>query len=305
MLALLDTVIGFLVILLLVSFLIKSLTSVVKNHVQYYSQNLRVELKRLLQPLAGVSLQQLERSFPGIDWRNVGEEIFDAATLGRILKRINPHLKLTDLKARLAVHKSALRFSWDKRMKSLSLVCGTALCLLLNINAFTIWKTLYEDTDVRAKFTSDEYVGEVLKQADKIAAEQEEAVAAEPQGDAPTATPVTEEPEEAPPPVTEELEPSSPADGDESTAVADTNQAKRQELADHRQEWQAELERFRQEVDFGIGEIWTMKDAGWGNVLYAIIGSLLTGVLASVGAPYLHDLLRALASFRKKPADVT
>lgn len=32
---------------------------------------------------------------------------------------------------------------------------------------------------------------------------------------------------------------------------------------------------------------------------YEFFGSLLTGILASIGAPYWHDLLRAVAQFRK------
>ncbi len=252
MLTLIDTVIGFTVIMLLLSFLIKSLTSVVKNHVQYYRQNLVSELDRLLKPYLAEGLRTLQEQLPNIDWRNIGEELFDEENLRPILEKFDSSLqgKLTDLKARLTVHKAALEFGFDRRMKNLSLACGTALCLILNINALSIWTHLYNDGEVRAKFASEKYVNQVLEQAGQ------------------------------------EVDETLPED--EKAA-----------LEQQRQEWEEELRSFRQEVDFGVGAVWTKRDPSLAFVLYQLVGSLLTGFLASVGAPYLHDFLRAVASFRR------
>ncbi len=268
MLALIDTVIGFTVIILLLSFLVKSLTSVVKNHVQYYSQNLQRELVLVLRPLVGVTLDRLESALGGIDWRNVGEELLDEENLKPVLEKIDSGLDLADLKARLAVHKAALKFAFDRRMKNLSLACGAALCLLLNINAFTIWTTVYQDGDVRAKFTSEAYVTQVLERA-------------------------AEDSEEDPP---EDQVTDPTAEGAIGPEEAANGKA---ELEKSREEWKKELETFRAEVDFGVGAIWTATNPAPKTVFYELIGSLLTGFLASIGAPYLHDMLIALSSFRK------
>ncbi len=281
MLTLIDTVIGFAVVMLLLSFLIKSLTSVVKNHVQYYSQNFRRELERVLLPLPGMTLKKLESALGGIDWRNVGGELLDPNNLKPILQKINSRLDLSDLAARLAVHKSALDFAFEKRMKNLTLACGTALCLLLNVNAFTIWQTLYENGELRTKFSSDEYVAKVLEQAEGQEENGEEME--------PPATPAAAA-GSLDPPATPEPPAANPSPSAETDHAA---------LGRDRAAWAAELDRFRSEVDFGVGAIWTQPKPTLLEFLYQFIGSLLTGLLASIGAPYLHDLLRTVTSFRK------
>lgn len=62
---------------------------------------------------------------------------------------------------------------------------------------------------------------------------------------------------------------------------------------------------FLSDVSLGVGRVWreTPSDlAPWG-FFYEFLGSLLTGILVSIGAPYWHDLLRALANLRN-PAKV-
>jgi len=68
-----------------------------------------------------------------------------------------------------------------------------------------------------------------------------------------------------------------------------------------------QLKQFQADVSFGIGRIWRdpPKEKDWLGFLYEFMGSLLTGIFISIGAPYWHDLLRALAGIRqrkKKPA---
>ena len=49
-------------------------------------------------------------------------------------------------------------------------------------------------------------------------------------------------------------------------------------------------------MTFGVGRIWTGAVKGLSGLLYEFLGSLLTGILVSIGAPYWHDLLRALTA---------
>ncbi len=63
-----------------------------------------------------------------------------------------------------------------------------------------------------------------------------------------------------------------------------------------------ELRHFQGEVSFGIGKIWTetpKKGHEVGFLFSEFFGSLLTGILVSIGAPYWHDLLRALTNLRR------
>jgi hypothetical protein len=48
MFPLIETMIGFSAIMLLLSLLVKALASVIKNHVDYYSQNFEAEVERLI-----------------------------------------------------------------------------------------------------------------------------------------------------------------------------------------------------------------------------------------------------------------
>jgi hypothetical protein len=66
-----------------------------------------------------------------------------------------------------------------------------------------------------------------------------------------------------------------------------------------------QLDQFQTDVSFGVGRIWREPPKGtkakedWLNFLYEFFGSLLTGIFASIGAPYWHDLLRALTAIRQ------
>lgn len=53
------------------------------------------------------------------------------------------------IQARLEVHWANVCYAFETRTKNISLAVGIALCLVLNINALTIWKTLYNDRTIR------------------------------------------------------------------------------------------------------------------------------------------------------------
>lgn len=283
MFTLLETIIAFTVIMMLLSFLVKSLTDVVKNHFDYYSGHLESEVHKLVVRLLGAKGEDLEamelraggktfRPFAGIDWKQVGEEFLTAENLKALLGELLTAEQLATMKGQVAIHKGKLDYLFARRMKNLSLVCGLALCLLVNINAFTIWQTLYEDGQTRAKFAEPDYVAAVLERADD-----------------------TEDADGA----------GAPADGAGAPADDDNDPAGDQAaaLAAEREMFRQELESFTTDVDFGVGRVYdTTVPLGPQGLLAELLGSLLTGVLVSIGAPYWHDLLRTLNRVRPSKA---
>ncbi len=284
MLSLIETLIGFSVVMLLLSLLVKSLTSVVKNHVDYYSENLRAEVDRFLSGTIGRSTQDID-GMRKIQWKRVTEEFLTKENMVWWLKQAR--IKAGKLKEvqdgiekRLEVHRKNLQFAFAKRTSYIALAMGLALCLFMNINAFTIWDTLYRDQGVRAKLASPESV--------KAAEDMKKQIEA-------------------------------------NLANQATIPVNREELEKQRDELNKQLAHFRGAVDFGMGRVWTdppdkaeredqgkkvtnaatspakaKESQGWPFrfLFYEFFGSLLTGVLVSIGAPYWHDLLKKLVSLR-------
>ena len=179
MFPLIETIIGFSAMMLALSFLVKSLTSMIKNHFDFYSRNLKHEVYSLLEKTIGISRKELQQKlrtepalrtkFPWLanDWKRLGEEYLTKENMAWVLRKLDPQ-KVTDevikdLEGRLAVHVANIRYMFEKRLKNVTLAVGLALCLGLNINALTIWDKLYHDQDVRAKFSSAEYLDSVTK----------------------------------------------------------------------------------------------------------------------------------------------
>ncbi len=280
MLSLIETIIGFSVIMLLLSYLVKSLTSVVKNHVDYYSANLEQELGRLVGEIAEKSWDDLKNEFQwlkDVQWRRLGEEFLSTENVKWLIKRLGCEAELKSLGeglgARLEVHKANVRYAFEKRTKNLALALGIALCLFLNINAFTIWDTLYNDQTVRAKFASPEYV----KSAEKLLEDYGSEI--------------------------EKLDQEIKKNTTPGSTDVEQDKKKRDTLKKQRNALSKQISHFRGEVGFGMGKIWSAQVKSWPSFLYEFFGSLLTGILVSIGAPYWHDLLRALGARRylKKP----
>ena len=71
-----------------------------------------------------------------------------------VLVKLGASAALTNLEGRLAVHVANLQYAFETRIKNLALAVGLALCLGLNINGMTIWKTLYSDQQLRTTFAT-------------------------------------------------------------------------------------------------------------------------------------------------------
>ncbi len=273
MFALIETIIGFAAIMLVLSFLVKSMTSVVKNHIDYYSKNLKGEVDRFVRGTIGKTLEECSKKRPWlsqIQWQRLGEEFLSRENMEWLLTELggDPNKLAKEkekLSARLEVHKANLQYAFEKRTKNISLLIGLAFCLFLNINAVTIWDTLYRDQDVRAKFSSPEFVEE----AQDLAAEYEEKIR-----DLEEAIPEAEEQNQ------EDLE------------------KQREALEKQREAVLGQISHFRGEVTFGVGRIWTDQTATWLDFFYEFFGALLTGFLVSIGAPYWHDLLGLMVRAR-------
>jgi hypothetical protein len=266
MFPLIETIIAFVVIMLVVSLLVKSLTSVVKNHCDYYSSNFKREVERLLRGTIKGGWDKWTKKAPWLEeiqWHRLREDFLTEKNMEWLLTQLGAESgALKNLEARLEVHKANIRFAFEKRTKNLSLALGLALCLFMNINGFTIWETLYGDQQARAKFSSPEYVESALERL----AEYDQRIMA-------------------------------------LNRVSGSDAEKKEELQERREVLEKEIHHFRGEVGFGIGKIWRGEVTKWPWFLFEFFGSLLTGILVSIGAPYWHDLLKALTALRglKKP----
>src|SRR5229473_5853692 len=169
MLSLIETLTGFAAIMLMLSLLVKTLTSVIKNQWDYYSDNLRHEVQRLAFEVTGKAWNTLLQNAPewakNISWERLGDEFLTPAYMSWFLKQLDQNARVFDLESRLKIHVANVKYTFEMRMKNLALAVGLALCLLGNINAFTIWKSLYTDQQLRATFSTS-----YADQATKLAA---------------------------------------------------------------------------------------------------------------------------------------
>jgi len=220
-----------------------------------------------------------------INWKKLGEEYLTKNNMEWVLNKLGGILKipvdLENLEGRLAVHLSNIRYAFEKRIKAITLVVGLGLCLVLNINAISIWKTLYTDQHLRSEFASS-YTEAALKLVEQ-GSEKSQAVQPDKKVQGET------------------------GEGGSKEAVIEQE---REELEERTQAILKQLENFRTDISFGVGRIWRgppepdppKKEKDWlGFLLYELLGSLLTGILVGIGAPYWHDLLRALAGIRRRP----
>ena len=266
MLSLIETLTGFAAIMLMLSLLVKTLTSVIKNQWDYYSDNLKHEVERLTLETTGKTWEALIRNpaapmwVKNIHWERLGDEFLTPAYMSWFLKQLDSNARVFDLESRLTIHVANVKYTFQMRMKNLALAVGLAVCLLCNINAFTIWRTLYTDQQLRATFS-----GPYADAATRLAEEQ-----------AKTSAP----------------------NGDQKDATIKS--------------FKDSLEGFLTDVKFGVGQIWMTRPTGDSKnanqrtqsqiFVYEFFGSLLTGILVSIGAPYWHDILQALSSLRPTKA---
>lgn len=279
MLSLIETITGFAAIMLMLSLLVKTLTSVIKNQWDYYSDNLRHEVHRLALETTGKGWDTLRKSasipewVKNIHWERLGDEVLTPAYMSWFLKQLDQNARVFDLESRLKIHVANVKYTFEMRMKNLALAVGLGLCLLANINAFTIWKSLYTDEQLRATFS-----GAYADKASALASDRAK---------------------------------------QEAQATDQGNLADKAQLDKQMQSFQTSMRAFLTDVSFGLGRIWRASPpSGNSNqpqpmpetqppfeiFIYEFSGSLLTGILVSIGAPYWHDLLQALAALRPDKA---
>jgi hypothetical protein len=297
MLTLIETLTAFTAIMLILSLLVKTLTSVIKNQWDYYSDNLEHEVKRLVLETTGRAWddilndprtpERVKNIVMDIHWERLGDEFMTPAHLSWFLKQLDQNARVSDIESRLKIHLANLKYAFEMRMKNLALAVGLGMCLLCDVNAVTIWKSLYTDQQLRATFATS--------YADRATSLSEKQAAAE--------------------------------NGAGATPTKDQADA---QLKDFRQNMQG----FLTDVSFGVGRIWREecfvvdkqarascqdskknakaavskateeknKQSVPGILVFEFLGSLLTGILVSIGAPYWHDILQALSSLRSTPA---
>jgi|GEM_PF-4465996 len=294
MLALLDTLIGFCLIMLILSLLVKTLASVVKNRVDFYTEHLQAGWTRLTMEAARKAPPHIRKRLKAaadipLGLLRVREELGEERVEELLHKLGLPPAYLESLAANFQLMREKVKIFFEKRMKNISLVLGLILCLGLNINGLTIFRTLYQDQDLRTRFSSPEYVEAMIKSFEK--------------------------------------------DTDPEAVEEDADLVRQKSILKEK------FELFNQEVTFGVGRVWTWIGKGestnkspekpgnsssnestdesknettessagektkdsikWYEVFYEFFGSLVTAILISIGAPYWHDLLRALASLRR------
>jgi len=268
MLSLIETLTGFAAIMLMLSLLVKTLTSVIKNQWDYYSDNLKHEVQRLALETTGKTWETLIQNpaapdwAKNIHWERLGDELLTSAYMSWFLKQLDQNARVFDLETRLKIHISNVKYAFQMRMKNLALAVGLGLCLLCNINALTIWKSLYTDQQLRATFA-----GPYADRATKLA---------------------------------------------ETQAAATPPQPGQQATDAQIKSFQSGMRGFLTDVSFGVGRIWRANSPGdnanqpqqapFPMFMYEFFGSLLTGILVSIGAPYWHDILQALAALRPDKA---
>ncbi len=363
MLSLLDTITGFIAIMLVLSMMVKSLTSLIKNHVDFYSRNLKHEVNRLALAVLGKSWDQavndLETNpatrqdaawFSAINWERLGDEFLTKDHMEWVLTKLGaPPAALDHLEDRLEVHAANLSYAFNTRIKNLALVVGLALCLGLDINSFAIWRTLYADQQLRTTFATT-YAKSALQSAEKTeptapAAGAAPGGTAQPGGSTassgnPMGGVAAETKQGSSPAGKKDTAPKKASGGaaagaDQSATNKQTGSAGRlpaqnpqgagsthpdQEQANRdkdTRDFMNKLAGFQKDVSFGVGRIWSWKawdqekeKAAQEKVEFGrlrklefgaveILGSLMTGILISIGAAYWHDLLRTLTSLRK------
>src|SRR5229473_8519523 len=234
MLSLIETLTGFAAIMLMLSLLVKTLTSVIKNQLDYYSDNLEHEVKRLVLQTTGKTWDailanpatplQVKSIAMDIHWERLDEEFLTPAHLSWFLKELDANARISDLESRLKIHMANVKYTFQMRMKNLAMAAGVGLCLLCNINAFTIWKSLYTDQQLRATFA-----GDYAKKATDLAETQ----AREASGAAPA----------------------NPPDAAKSADGTKSNLTKSQ-LDAQMKGFRGGMQGFLTDVSFGVGRIW-------------------------------------------------
>jgi hypothetical protein len=314
MFPLIETAIGFVAVMLMLTLLVKSVTELIKAHFDFYCDNLAYEADQFFRAALGRSLASLQRDprvrqkLPWLSAENlsrIGDEFFNEenarAALGALESvtgtQVDPVIA-AHLKGVLAAHVSRVTYTFNQRMKNLAFAVGVGLCLLLDVNAITIWRTLYTHDQLRTTFSSPEMTSRLLgtdaagrRTAASTAPNAAASGTANTTPGAGTTTATT------PGSATANPTPPAAAAATDASPVADEEA----QLAEARRNFRDEVTRFTSEVNFGVARVWRGEPpllTPWAWMM-EFLGALVTGLLVSVGAPYWHDILENLGALRR------
>ncbi len=261
MFVLIDTAIGFIVVILVLGLAIKGITSLFTNMV---GSSAWLEKARVL----GL-LNQLDNDKGGPRQGILPDDRLAQMKIAAKDGNLSMNSLLRQAQARQGRERvpesvvgqvrdshEQFRDQLETTNKNLALALALTLCLLLNVNCLSIWRSLYADANLRAQFSAPQMV-QTVGGGDQARAEQA----------------------------------GTPAKANQDQVQASLALAKQA---------QEHLDWLGKNVPFAMGKIWTGQVSGFGELLYEFLGSLLSAVLASVGAPYLHDMLRLLTAMRRK-----
>jgi hypothetical protein len=357
MLSLIETITGFAAIMLMLSLLVKTLTSVMKNYLDYYSDNLKHEVKRLVLETTGKTWdsilnskdtpEQVKNIVMDIHWERLGDEFLNQEYLTWFLQQLDKNALVSDLGTRLKIHIANVSYTFQMRMKNLALAMGLGLCLLCNINAFTIWRSLYTDQQLRATF-SDHYADKATQFAENQAKGTSQANPAKPVDPARQAEQSNPKPtkdqldaqlkefrqnmqgfltdvsfgvgriwreeclrfkDEDKRACQKEMREETAKKQQEARGVRNSErmaeveklqdaEAKKRETQKAIDAWNAEEKADAEAAGLKLAQEKRDTQSAPGILIYEFLGSLLTGILVSIGAPYWHDILQALSSLR-------
>jgi len=175
MVPLIETTIGFVAIMMVLSFLVKSLTTLISDHFDFYCDNFQYEVSRLIRNTTGRTWESWASDavtvtrlpwVADIKWERLGDEFFNEENIRWVISQLRgvPPDQI-DVKGLVQVHLGKVKYTYQQRLKNLSIAAGLGLCLLLDINGLTIWRTLYQNNQLRTAFAS-EYATEALTSVD-------------------------------------------------------------------------------------------------------------------------------------------
>src|SRR5216684_3971263 len=122
MIQLLDTALGFVAIMAMLSLLVKCLTSLIKSYVDYYSGQLHAEVDSLVQGMLGQSLGALAATHAwlnDINWKSLGEEYLTVDKMKFFLQKPEPTgVNRGALNSGVVLPLGILRLGSNRRMKN-------------------------------------------------------------------------------------------------------------------------------------------------------------------------------------------
>src|SRR6476620_4186349 len=171
MVPLIETTVGFVAIMMVLSFLVKSLTTLISDHFDFYCDNFQYEVSRLIRNTTGRAWESWANDpdtvkrlpwVADIKWERLGDEFFSEDHIRWVVSQLSGvRPDQVDVKGLVQVHLGKVKYAYQQRLKNLSIAAGLGLCLMPDVNGLTLWRTLYQNNQLRTAFASD-YATEAL-----------------------------------------------------------------------------------------------------------------------------------------------